>query len=446
MKDYANMPAELQRISHLFIKEGLNLLFFKCEHIFAGKNKNLDLLFKENKDYNKAARLLENEGYILYMDEGVERYKKMYVKFSKGVLSAVHLHREIAWHGVVALNKKAVFQRARDNLPSDEDFLLIHVAHAVFENFKVSDKQQEILEEYKAKAKDKTYIKKHLHKMRWRGVFHKALKELLKDKKMSPSLTLHAYIARIINQPKAPVILLAKGLRFILRRLSLRRKGFLISLIGVNGTGKTTMTNELLDKLKPLTNFMHGQKGYYFGWDPFLPLTRIMSRSKPKARDKKQDDAQKSKKEKEIIKQVSVFKSIYVFIEFLARYWCKIYPMLQKGKVVVTDRFYYDQYAQGFLHPMVSAFLMNLFPKPDRLYVLDAPIDVILMRDKNTNVHSSSVIRDKKRVAHEPAYLELQKKRYKEISKMFKGCIIPTNNKSKSEEIIKETWQSIVKK
>ena len=94
------MPKELHRIVTLFKLQNLSYNLFKCEHIFSGENKNLDILFHTTEDYNKASQILEKEKYILYMSEKVEKYKKMYLKLNNETLTKIHLHREIAWNGV----------------------------------------------------------------------------------------------------------------------------------------------------------------------------------------------------------------------------------------------------------------------------------------------------------------------------------------------------------
>ena len=93
-------PSEIMRIFCLFRQHHLSYNLFKCEHIFEGANKNLDILFETTRDYATASHLLEKEGYVLYLPERIEKYKKMYTLFRDGVATRIHLHREIAWHGI----------------------------------------------------------------------------------------------------------------------------------------------------------------------------------------------------------------------------------------------------------------------------------------------------------------------------------------------------------
>src|SRR3989344_2296906 len=129
-------PEELSRVINLFKSNNLDYLLFKCEHIFNGVNSNLDILFLKDKDYNKAGLFIRKEGYKLYLTEAIEKYKEMYIIVINSTLYAVHLHREVAWHGLIALDKKNLFLHKREDIPSEEDYLLIHSAHIIFENFK----------------------------------------------------------------------------------------------------------------------------------------------------------------------------------------------------------------------------------------------------------------------------------------------------------------------
>ena len=143
MLKYKKTPIEILKIIDLFNKNRLKYNLFKCEKIFEGNNSNLDILFKDDIDYKRASLILEKNDFKLYLPEKVERYKKMYVKVIENKLCSIHLHREIAWHGIKILNKQDIFlNQKKENgiifIPSKEDSLLIHIAHVLFENFKIN--------------------------------------------------------------------------------------------------------------------------------------------------------------------------------------------------------------------------------------------------------------------------------------------------------------------
>ena len=137
------------------------------------------------------------------------------------------------------------------------------------------------------------------------------------------------------------------------------------------------------------------------------------------------------------------------YIEYLIRYLFVIYPQLRKNKLVVTDRYFYDLYGQ-YNNSEKSSFLPKLllyFPKPDYTFVLDAPLDSIIKRDKNTKVMHKDVKKDKIRTVHDRDYLLKQKRRYDFILKKIKANLIDTNEKLiiNKRKIIKFSWKTISK-
>lgn len=437
---FNKMPVELKKICNLFDKKLLNYLFLKCEHIFEGENKNLDLLFKYTEDYNFASRILQKEGYKLYLSENDEKYKRLYVKFENGMLNAVHLHREISWHNLIVLNKNIIFSRCKNEFPSPEDSLLIHSAHAIFENFKVKQYDRKLLEKYKKIAKDWRYIDFHLSEYGWKKYFYRFIRDFSVPKKM----VFHAYLSCLVKEPSQWFSLTSKLIKMLSRKFSLRRKGFLITLIGVNGAGKTTIANELLKVYKPLTDFLHGQKGYYFGWDPFLPTTKFLSKiNKKNAHEKNNKNKNNNNNRGENLKY------LYLYLEYLARYWVKIYPELRKGKIVITDRYFYDLFAQTKSENKSNKLLLKLllfFPKPDFLFVLNAPLKTITNRDKNIKIMSQSIKKNNKRIIHSDEYLCLQKNRYLFLKKILDGEYINTSSKidKNINLIVNKTWRKAI--
>ena len=164
---------ELLRMINLFRRNKVDHILFKCEHILEGQNKNLDLVMRNRTDFHKASYLLEKSGYALYMPESTEKYKKMYVKVTDK-LYAVHIHREVAWHGIKAMDKEIIFERKIKIapgifVPSPEDSLMIHVAHIIFENHKIGRTKKRLLKIVKGKV-DWKYIGGRLKKVGWTSI------------------------------------------------------------------------------------------------------------------------------------------------------------------------------------------------------------------------------------------------------------------------------------
>ncbi len=423
----ANMPAELRRILGLFDMAKAAYLLFKCEHVLEGQNKNLDVLLRTAEDYSNASRLLEQQGYVLYMGERVEKYKKMYVYFDGKTVSAVHLHREVAWHGVVVLDKEKIFERTQGKIPSPEDSLLIHSAHALFENFKVKDYQRKLLEKYKREVKNWKYVDLQLSKFCWKKAFYRFLPYF----SVSAGMILKAYHGRLWKNPRLFFTLSNKALKICSRKISLRRKGHLISLIGMNGSGKSTTKDALLKSYEPLTNFVAGQQGYYFGWKQ-SSVGKIISPIFSKGNKKMFDVVSEEKVKNFDLFQEALFLLMYA--KFMNRYVQEIYPHLRKNKLVVTDRYFYDLFGQ-YPYSEKSVVLKLLpIPKPDLLIVLDADVDTAMNRDKGGKAERIVQPREK---------LEGQRRRYLEVAQR-NGALILSAEKDFEKNlstIINSTWK-----
>lgn len=455
MLTYQKTPVELLKIINLFNENGIDYLLFKCEHVFDGKNSNLDVLFRNGQNYNNASNLLKKKGFVLYLPEKVEKYKRMFVKVIKNQLYAIHLHREIAWHGLKALDKELVFQRKNKlnkliAIPSKEDSLLIHSAHILFENFKIKERERQLISGYLQEKNDWQYINFQLRKNGWKKGFYKLLNRFKKDENPPNREIINNYLNKLIKNPSEAVYLFKKMIKRLLTKIDLRRKGSLVALIGVNGAGKTTLTKETLKKYAAISNFFNGQFGYYFGWEPFLPITKIIS--KGLKRKNKNVFNELNKKESGLKSEFSLIKEailVYNYIEYLSRYVFIIYPKLRRGKLVFTDRYFYDLYAQYNYAPKsrVIRLLFSIYPKPDYLFVLDAKLETITKRDKNTEIFSKTIIKSSQRKVHEADYLKEQKERYDFLCGYFDGEFLNTEKPIdlNISQIIQKTWIKLTK-
>ncbi len=424
------MPAELQRILGLFDQQKVSYLLFKCEHILEGKNNNLDLLLND-EDYRKAADILQEQGYVLYMDEKAEKYKKMYVQFDGKKVSAIHLHREVAWHGNVVLDKEKIFERAQGIFPSPEDSLLIHSAHALFENFKVKKHHLKYLKKYKHETANWNYINLQLSEFGWK----KAFRNFVREFSISPTMIMRAYLSGSLKKPANAFNLALKFIGAAKRKISFGRKGYLIALIGMNGSGKSTTKEALLASYLPLSRFVAGQYGYYYGWKPSL-LGKAITLFKKDKTDKMFDQVSEEKAQHFNLFQELLF--LFVYAKFVARYFRHIYPGLRRNKLVVTDRYFYDLYGQYPYSEKSKVLSFLPIPKPDRLVVLDAEIDSVMKRDKAGKYC---------RVVQPREKLEGQKKRYLKVAEKNAALIINTEDdfQENISRIIKNTWKSYLK-
>ncbi len=445
---YKQTPAELMRIIHLFHAHKLSYVLFKCEHIFAGANKNLDILFETDDGYHQAARILENEDYVVRFSEKFEKYKTMYCGLKDSQLYSVHLHREIAWHGVIALGKKEVFARkqvvtSEIVVPGVEDAILIHAAHAIFENFKVTEKELFYLHQFSSASVNKNYILDQATMHNWKSGL---LRVVHRKKDLTKGEALFALVSKCVVdfvklRPRSLAALLWKAVGKLWRR----RQGCVIALIGVNGAGKSTLARELLRAYEPLTRHLGlKQKGYYYGWEPFSPVAKLVSLVVKKRNVAVFDDV--NKKNHGGLFHGFVF--FYNYIDYTLRYLFKIYPAVRTG-LVVTDRYFYDLYGQYTYGPKsrLLPVLMRLFPQPDVVFVLDAPVSALVVRQKENKLYSD-IQKSPERKVKDISDLERQRERYFELKRMFNGELIDTTRDVKYNIglMIEKSWRKVVRR
>lgn len=451
MSTYKNMPQELYDIVKLFCKNRLKYNLFKCEHIFDGVNSNLDILFLKIDDYEKASRILEKRGFVSCMSEWTERYKRMYVKVIGTELFAIHLHREVAWHSLKILEKDNIFRRQKKAdecifVPSDEDSLIIHAAHIIFEDLMVGNRERKIINSLLKKKLDWNYINRILKRSGFRGAFDYIVK---KRGQPSKKVLIRQLIKKIIFSPMSWPFVGFKIIRFILRKINPFRKGCLIALIGVNGSGKTTLTKKTLDEYNKITKFFNGQFGYYFGWEPFSFYAKLIAKLFRKKNKRTFDEVNYGVSGKK--QRFSLFKEfvfVYNYFEFLWRYLFVIYPKLRNNKLVITDRYFYDIYGQYNYAPRsrLIKILFALYPKPNFLFVLNTDAKTARTRGKSVEMFSR-IKKSSKRKLIDLDVLKAQIKRYLFLSKYFNGTLINTNKDISNNivQIIQKSWVRLVR-
>jgi len=399
----------------LFTRQHLSYLLFKCDHIFEGQNKNLDILFQTKEDYQKAAIILEQQGFVVRLSEKIEKYKTMYCGLIDKTMYSIHLHREIAWHGMVALDKQPVFGHAQHLnhyiiIPNIEDSILIHAAHVLFENFKVKEREKnyflKLNEPSEGHLINHKYIDWQIRKNHWEKGFWK----VIKSEQLSKIEIGWAWINKLIREPETAFYLFKKALRIPLRKLSFKRQGCLIALIGINGSGKSTLSRKVLEMYLPCTRHLgKEQYYYYYGWNPRFFLTKIgSSLLQKKKKSVFQETALQQNTKKFDIFQELLF--MYITMEYFYRYWIDIRPKLRQNSVVVTDRYFYDLYGQ---YPyaqksVLFSIFMKIFPKPDFTYLLIAPLAQIASREKTDRNKQDTIVNLKRKVLPQEYLIQLQ--------------------------------------
>ena len=414
LKEY-NIP-EVYKIPLTILKKSkIDYILFKQTENNNTSIGGLDILFKNNKNYKRAIKVLHKNKYQTYLGEKNEPFKIMLVKYEKGFMIILHLHRRIAWLGIKTLNQNCVAQRAKRfnpliKLPSKEDQVLIHAAHILFENRKITPIEKRI---FKNKNLDYDYINAQLEEYKWKTNFYKLVNKQKLTLPLKPTLDL-----------RTQILLAKQALQFFTKRISPKRKGALIALVGPNGSGKSTLSkastkkyNKLFDKLKLKANH------FYFGWKPILPTTKLLQKI-PK---KEMYQTATTEKTPKFSLKYELFFS-YLFLEYLITYFTKIYPKLCNRELVICDRYFYHIYGQ---YPyseksIIMGVLLKLFPKPDQTFIIDTNITTLKKRRQTIDIQN----------------LKDQLKRYKQLSKLPNTKILKSQTLNKNLETINnEIWK-----
>ncbi len=428
-----------------FAQQKLSYILFKCEHIFQGANKNVDILFEAGEDYKKAAGILQEHGFILRYGESFEKYKKMYCRYGAGIMVSIHLHREIAWHGMVALDKKEVFLRKVQvhpliTIPGTEDSVLIHAAHVLFENFRAGEREKHYFSLLQNPGLSHAYIKQQLHLNHWEQGFQKVV-----HGELSGKACMLQWREKLLREPDTLLYVLRKGLRIPLRAISLKRKGCLLSLTGVNGSGKSTLSRKVLERYVPITTHLGvKQQYYYYGWKPSFFLTKLLSR--PESDRFQRSIRHSGNAPGQAFSMYQELLLLYVWWEFLYRYLTEVRPQLQKGKLVVTDRHFYDIYGQYpyAARSILMPLLLHFFPGSDKTYVLDASVTELQQRGKTDK--EKAAVHEKNRKVFPEEYLEQQRKHYLALAQRFSFPVIDTGKPLGEcvEVIVNGSWRKML--
>jgi len=443
----------LLKILSLFENDGIEVLFIKPVKSLPLDSDNYDVLIRPN-DLARARELLENWGFF-EVRKVREPFKWLFRKITSNKEDfAVHLHTKVGWHGISFLNEGLIWRQKREVdlgdfkifVPSYEDNVIISVTHLFFENLNITLRDLIFFfEVFSSSSLNWSYIRKiaerenhksplfsilNLSDLIHRSIYNLPLlphQNINFDFKDENIMKLSAHLSRNFKSPPElpfvlsnPVVIkhllaklykeniltsrkyqilyrVAKG--YINRRL-VEHPNFnkmLICYSGVDGSGKTThaktLSKELISRDIRTSNFwMRGHS---------LFLSHIFKLARKSLFHQNQIS---STLNTDIIRRsyCPIILKALAYSTMLDRIWffLKIRMSLYLRNVVICDRYTNDTILDLELDLRINCnkcilakIIKLLSPKPDVLFILDTPEDVLSKRKDDENI---SILKSKR--------------------------------------------------
>lgn len=170
------------------------------------------------------------------------------------------------------------------------------------------------------------------------------------------------------------------------------RDSILICFIGIDGSGKTTLANDLSNEMKD-----HGIKircVYGRFLSPMLGLLVTLVKKVLSLKGKNMDDyAHRVAIKEQLFKNrlVAQFYQYFVFLNYVPKIFISIKLPLMLGQSIVCDRYVYDsvvdlamdfRYTDERLQAVLRSYL-RFIPKPDLVFLIDLPERIAFQRGKD---------------------------------------------------------------
>jgi len=162
----------------------------------------------------------------------------------------------------------------------------------------------------------------------------------------------------------------------------------LICFIGMDGTGKTRHATYLYKRLREKglnCIYIHPYFEYSCTLKKLLSLS-LFSESAKKKRGELVIQAQKRKKLHGVERSESIILRLWTMLVFIDNLVTYIVSLRGKAKksIVISDRYYYDQimvfYSHGIICRYIANFYLKILPRPDIIFLFDAPVEVAYER------------------------------------------------------------------
>lgn len=168
-------------------------------------------------------------------------------------------------------------------------------------------------------------------------------------------------------------------------------KGKFIVVLGVDGTGKSSITKQLVELYKE-----EGRKVIIEHWRPnLLPPLK-------KKRDIYTDINNNSKEINEITlkkRVVSLFRYVYYIIDFILGYIFKVKKQVNQGSIFIIERYYFDNLINPerykFYNDLLGKIAFKFIKRPDNLILVTCNSEVAYKRKKELSINELDYTQNK---------------------------------------------------
>ena len=207
------------------------------------------------------------------------------------------------------------------------------------------------------------------------------------------------------------------------------RAGVVVVLCGPDGSGKSSIASALIARLR---STFPEKSGLHCHWKPWAK-NKAQAKSANSENEKTGLLAEDTRPHDKRVRSmpISLFYFGYHWLTFYLGMLFTVPRYTRRGGLVLIERFYYDFFIDQHRYRLhiprrLVAIGYRLLPKPDLVFLLDAPADVLQKRKKEVSLAESARQRD--------AYRNL-------ISKLPQGRILDATESA--ENVVEEIARQI---
>ena len=342
-----------------------------------------------------------SHGFYLIKDGYLNPCKRVYLKMEEGTPLILDVHTEVIFRGLVFLDsKKALANRQRVGgfyRLAPEEFLISLLFHNVLAKKRIQQKHASLLFDLMMYAKNQQVLHAHLKPFGLQKIFEELTGQFEQMYKQP------ALVREIAKRTQKKLIRSKFANRWRVLQIAAREKkvkffgkkrGIIVTFLGPDGAGKSTTIDAIRDRLKDIG--VSNKMAYLGPWGgSILNLQTIISllHLKPYRDDYKAFDKGRIAKKPGPLKGMqnvrfqtrSVLYYALLLFEMATRWLVLVLPLLRQGRLVLSDRYFYD-ILTGYknkpidYHVKLRQRLCSFYPKPDVGIVLDASPEVIYAR------------------------------------------------------------------